>query len=86
VLCGWRFFCPSWADLIGTTSFGSRNKRGGFRAVTLNTGYEPKSYMRVEEAAILLILSWGVSYYLRNVIEFLAYVITTVYWGDASLP
>jgi hypothetical protein len=42
--------------------------------------------MRVEEAAILLVLSWGVSYYLRNVIEFLAYVITTVYWGDASLP
>jgi hypothetical protein len=63
-----------------------KKQKGGFRAVTLNTGYEPKSYMRVEEAAILLILSWGVSYYLRNVIEFLAYVITTVYWGDASLP
>ena len=63
-------------------TFGSSNKRGGVRAVTLNTGYEPKSYMRREEAAILLILYWVITLYLRNVIEFLAYVITTVYWGD----
>jgi hypothetical protein len=33
------------------------------------------------EAATSLILYWLVSLYLRHVIEFLAYVIATIYWG-----
>ena len=37
--------------------------------------------MQGDEAASL-ILYWLVSLYLRQVIEFLAYVIATIYWGD----
>jgi hypothetical protein len=43
-------------------------------------GYEPKEHMQAE-AATSLILYWLVSLYLRQVIEFLAYVIATIYWG-----
>jgi hypothetical protein len=43
-------------------------------------GYEPKEHMQGDEAASL-ILYWLVSLYLRHVIEFLAYVIATIYWG-----
>ena len=44
-------------------------------------GYEPKKEHMQAEAVTSLIIYWLASLYLRHVLEFLAYVITTICWG-----